>query len=133
MWTSFVKTDSNAARDNWRVAECVERLARMGPASLRIDCGPNERNRAVTRTMPRDHEHALNARERIFQRRTVGQFRDRGFGIHVQHVARFVRIANNTNRISSERPKLLHYRAFGITCCSAIGIAVSSPLFYMQQ
>ena len=82
--------------------------------------------------MPRDHEEALNARERLFQRGTVGQFRDRGFGIHAQHVARFVRIANNTNRILSERPKLFHYRAFGISCCSSIVIAVSSPLFYMQ-
>ena len=54
----------------------------------------------------------------LFQRRAVGQFRDRGFGIPAQHFARFVRIANNTNRILSERPKFLDHRASGIARCS---------------
>jgi hypothetical protein len=69
-------------------------------------------------TVHGDNEHALNAGERLFQRRTVVQFRDRGFGIRAQYFARFVRIANNTNRILSERPKLFHRRASGIARCS---------------
>ena len=69
-------------------------------------------------TVPGDHEHALNAGERLFQRRAVSQFRDHGFGIPAQHFARFVRIANNTNRILSERPKLFHHHASGIARCS---------------
>jgi len=60
----------------------------------------------------------LNAGQRLFQRWAVGQFRDRGFGIRAQHFARFVRIANNTNWILSERPKLFHHRASGIARCS---------------
>jgi hypothetical protein len=60
----------------------------------------------------------LNAGERLFQLRVVGQFRDRGFSVRAQHFARIVRIANNTNRILSERPKLFHHRAPSIARCS---------------
>jgi hypothetical protein len=60
----------------------------------------------------------LNAGERLFQRQAIGQFCDRGFGIPAQHLTRFVSIANNTNRILSERAKLFHHRASGIARCS---------------
>jgi hypothetical protein len=63
-------------------------------------------------------EYALNAGERPFERRAVGQFRGRGFGICAQHFARFFPIANNAKRILSERPKLVHHRASGIARCS---------------
>jgi hypothetical protein len=64
--------------------------------------------------VPGDDEHALNAGERFFQRRPVGQFRHRGFGVRAEHLARFVRIANNTDRILSERLQRFHHRTSGI-------------------
>ena len=67
------------------------------------------------RIVPGDHEHAVDAGQRLFQRRLVGQFGDRDFGVGAQHLARLVGIAHDADRVLAQRLEFLDHRPPGVS------------------
>src|SRR5262249_24684086 len=64
------------------------------------------------------NEYARHALQGLFQRGTLRQFRDRCLHLGPEDLARLVRVAHNTDRISAESNKLLDHRSSGIAGCA---------------